>query len=115
LEFLKRSRDDWDVIVLDPPAFIKNRAAMKEGLKGYIDLNRRALARLKPGGTLVTCSCSHHISPSDFEDLLFTASLQSGKRVRLLNSRGQGPDHPVLLAMPETRYLKVLVAQALPW
>lgn len=115
LEFLKRSRDDWDVIVLDPPAFIKNRAAMKEGLKGYIDLNRRALARLKPGGTLGTCSCSHHVSPSDFEGLLFTASLQSSKRVRLLNARGQGPDHPVLLAMPETRYLKVLVAQALPW
>lgn len=115
LEFLKRSRDDWDVIVLDPPAFIKNRAAMKEGLKGYIDLNRRALARLKPGGTLVTCSCSHHVSPSDFEGLLFTASLRSSKRVRLLNARGQGPDHPVLLAMPETRYLKVLVAQALPW
>lgn len=113
LDFLKKTRDRWDVVVLDPPAFIKTRSAMAEGRKGYIDLNRRALTRLNPGGLLVTCSCSHHLAPADFEEILLTASRQSGKSLRILNERSQGPDHPVLLSMPETRYLKVIVAQAL--
>lgn len=113
LDFLKKTHDRWDVVVLDPPAFIKTRSSMDEGRKGYIDLNRRALTKLNPGGLLVTCSCSHHLSPPDFEEILLTASRQSGKPLRILNVRSQGPDHPVLLSMPETRYLKVIVAQAL--
>lgn len=113
LEFLKRSRDTWDVVILDPPAFIKTRAGFKEGQKGYIDINRRALRKLKPGGVIISCSCSHHLSGQDFEDMLLSASRQSGRDLRILDVRGQGPDHPVLLAMPETRYLKVIAAQAL--
>ncbi|MBI5571477.1 MAG: class I SAM-dependent rRNA methyltransferase [Desulfomonile tiedjei] len=111
LDFLKKTSQTWDVIVLDPPAFIKSRSLVKEGLKGYIDINRRALGKLQSGGILVTCSCSHHLDPPGFESALLSASRQSGRELRLLDARGQAPDHPVLLAMPETRYLKVMVAQ----
>ena len=111
IDFLKKAQRTWDVIILDPPTFIKSRSQIKEGLKGYIDLNRRALGKLRPGGILVTCSCSHHMDRITFEDMLLTASRQSGRELRILDTRGQGPDHPVLLSMPETRYLKVVVAQ----
>ncbi len=111
LEFLKRSHETWDVVILDPPAFIKSRSQIKEGQKGYIDFNRRALTKLNPGGILVTCSCSHHLDAQTFEETLAIAARQSGKELRILDIRGQGPDHPFLLSMPETRYLKVIVAQ----
>jgi 23S rRNA (cytosine1962-C5)-methyltransferase len=111
VDFLKKCRDNWDLIVLDPPAFIKSRATVREGRKGYIDINRRALGRLRSGGILITCSCSHHLRAEEFEQLLATASRQSGRELRILDFRGQAPDHPVLLSMPETRYLKVIVAQ----
>lgn len=113
LDFLKKTHDRWDVVILDPPAYIKSRSQAKEGLKGYIDLNRRALGKVNPGGILVTCSCSHHLDGQGFEEVLQSASKQSGKDLRILDVRGQGPDHPVLLSMPETRYLKVIVAQLL--
>ena len=112
IDFLKKAPRTWDMIILDPPAFIKSRSQIKEGLKGYIDLNRRALGKLRSGGILVTCSCSHHMDRITFEDMLLTASRQSGRELRILDARGQGPDHPVLLSMPETRYLMVIVAQA---
>ncbi|MBM4328804.1 MAG: class I SAM-dependent rRNA methyltransferase [Deltaproteobacteria bacterium] len=112
VDFLKKTRESWDLVVVDPPAFIKTRAQLREGRKGYIDVNRRALRRLRPGGILVTCSCSHHVDLSLFEEILISASRQSGRRLRILDVRGQGPDHPVLPDMPETRYLKVFVAQA---
>lgn len=111
VDFLRKSRDTWDVIVLDPPAFIKSRSRMKEGEKGYVDVNRRALGRLKTDGILITCSCSHHLDLNSFEEVIATAARQAGKDLRILDFRGQGPDHPVLMAMPETRYLKVIVAQ----
>lgn len=113
INFLKKTSESWDVVILDPPAFIKGRAAVKEGEKGYIDVNRRALVKLKRGGILVTCSCSHHLTQASFEEVLLSASRQSGKELRIFDIRGQGPDHPALLSMPETRYLKVIVAQAL--
>lgn len=113
VDFLKKTRESWDVVILDPPAFIKSRSAVKEGQGGYIDVNRRALVKLNPGGILVTCSCSHHLDQASFEDILLSASRQSGKELRILDVRGQSPDHPALLSMPETRYLKVIVAQAL--
>lgn len=113
IDFLKKTHENWDVVVVDPPAFIKSRAAVKEGQKGYIDVNRRALNKLNRGGILVTCSCSHHLHLTDFEEILLSASRQSGKELRILDIRGQSPDHPALLSMPETRYLKVIVAQAL--
>lgn len=112
VEFLKKNTVHWDAVVLDPPAFIKSRSLLKEGIKGYIDVNRRAMGRLRSGGILITCSCSHHLSNEDFESLLHSAARQAGKELRILDTRGQGPDHPILLSMPETRYLKVIVAQA---
>jgi 23S rRNA (cytosine1962-C5)-methyltransferase len=111
VDFLKKTEQRWDVVILDPPAFIKSRSVIKEGLKGYIDVNRRALGKLSSGGILVTCSCSQHLDSAGFEEMLLIASRQAGRQLRILETRGQGPDHPVLLAMPETRYLKVVVAQ----
>ena len=111
IDFLKKTNDRWDVVIVDPPAFIKTRNQVKEGMKGYIDLNRRALNKIKSGGILVTCSCSHHLDSQSFQEVLRSAAKQSGKELRILDVRGQGPDHPVLLSMPETRYLKVIVAQ----
>jgi 23S rRNA (cytosine1962-C5)-methyltransferase len=111
LEFLKRRHETWDVVILDPPAFIKSRSQIKAGQKGYIDINRRALTKLNPEGILVTCSCSHHLDAQAFEETVAIAARQSGKELRILDTRGQGPDHPFLLSMPETRYLKVIVAQ----
>jgi 23S rRNA (cytosine1962-C5)-methyltransferase len=111
LDFLKKARNLWDFVVVDPPAFVKSRSRLKDGLKGYIDVNRRALTKMESGGILITCSCSHHLDLQTFEQAIFSASRQSGRELKLLDSRGQGPDHPVLISMPETRYLKVLVAQ----
>lgn len=111
LDFLKKTHEAWDVIVLDPPAFIKSRAQIKDGRRGYIDLNRRAFGKLQPEGVLITCSCSHHIDQAEFEEILVTASVQSGRRVAVVDVRSQGPDHPVLLAMSETRYLKVVACR----
>ncbi len=110
IDFLKKIKDSWDVVIIDPPAFIKNKAQFKEGWKAYIDVNRRAMGRLRPGGVLVSCSCSHHMDQASFEEALLAAARQNGREIRILEVRGQGPDHPVLLSMPETRYLKVVAA-----
>ncbi|ABK17550.1 class I SAM-dependent rRNA methyltransferase [Syntrophobacter fumaroxidans] len=107
LQYLRTLRKgDFDVIVLDPPAFAKTKSALPEAQKGYTDLNRRALLALAPGGLLVTCSCSYHMSEELFARALLQAARAGGRQLRLMESRGQAPDHPVLLAMPETRYLK---------
>lgn len=111
INFLKKSRDLWDVVVLDPPAFVKSKAQIKEGLKGYTDLGRRAFLRLKPGGTVITCSCSHHVSGHDFEEVTRTAAAAAGRDLLVLERSGQGPDHPMLISMPETSYLKVITAR----
>jgi 23S rRNA (cytosine1962-C5)-methyltransferase len=112
-EYLKRlPKASLDVIVLDPPAFAKTRSSLSEARKGYTDINRRALLALKPGGILITSSCSYHMSEELFHEALVSAGQASGRRLRLLSARGQSLDHPVLLAMPETRYLKCLVLEA---
>lgn len=111
--FLKNlGRRTFDVVVLDPPAFAKTRSAADQAMKGYIDANRRALLALSPGGILVSCSCSYHMSEEDLKAAILRAAQASGKTLRLLESRGQALDHPALLAMPETRYLKCLILQA---
>lgn len=102
----------FDVVVLDPPAFAKTRSATDQAMKGYIDANRRALLALSPGGVLVSCSCSYHMSEEDLKAAILSAAQASGKSLRLLESRGQALDHPALLAMPETSYLKCLILQA---
>jgi 23S rRNA (cytosine1962-C5)-methyltransferase len=106
-EYLKRApRAGFDVVILDPPAFAKTKSATKEAQRGYTDINRRALLALKPGGLLVTCSCSYHVGEDLFRDILISAGQASGRKLRLLQIGGQALDHPALLAMPETRYLK---------
>jgi 23S rRNA (cytosine1962-C5)-methyltransferase len=103
--------EKFDVIVLDPPAFAKTKRAVEGALRGYKELNLRALKMLRPGGLLVTCSCSHHVSWSDLEGSVASAAVDAGRRVRLLERRGAALDHPVVLNLPETEYLKCLVLE----
>lgn len=102
----------YDTIVLDPPAFAKSKRAVEGALRGYKELNLRALKMLRPGGVLVTCSCSHHISGADFQATVAAAAADAGRRVRLIEWRGAAPDHPVVLTIPETEYLKCLICVA---
>jgi len=105
--FLKHlKKGTFDLIVLDPPAFAKTKRAVPQAIKGYTDLNRRAMLALEPGGILVSCSCSYHLDEKMFQEVLLKAAQASGRQLRLLEARSQALDHPVLLAMPETRYLK---------
>lgn len=111
-EVLKED-DRYDVIVLDPPALAKSRHHTGVALGLYQALNRDAMRALGPGGFLITCSCSHFIAPADFLEALKRAAGAARRSVRLLEVRGAAPDHPVLLSMPETAYLKCVVAQVL--
>jgi 23S rRNA (cytosine1962-C5)-methyltransferase len=101
----------WDLVVLDPPAFAKNKEALAGARRGYKEINLRALQILRPGGILVTASCSYHLSEAALEELVLEAARDAGREVQLLERRGAGRDHPVLLGVPETRYLKCLVAR----
>jgi 23S rRNA (cytosine1962-C5)-methyltransferase len=103
---------EYDTIVLDPPAFAKSRRAIEGALRGYKELNLRALKMLRPGGVLVTCSCSHHISAADFTATVAAAAGDAGRRLRLIEHRGAAPDHPVILTIPETEYLKCIICVA---
>jgi 23S rRNA (cytosine1962-C5)-methyltransferase len=99
----------YDTIVLDPPAFAKSRQNLDTAMRGYKELNLRALKMLRPGGTLVTCSCSYHVSGASFLEMVAEAARDAHRSVRILESRAQAKDHPVLLGVPETGYLKCLV------
>jgi 23S rRNA (cytosine1962-C5)-methyltransferase len=101
----------YDTIVVDPPAFAKSRRAAEGALRGYKELNLRALKMLNAGGTLVTCSCSHHISLEDFTGIVASAAIDAGRRVRLVETRGAAEDHPAILTIPETTYLKCLICK----
>ncbi len=101
----------FDCIVLDPPAFAKSRRAVDGALRGYKEMNLRALRMLRAGGVLVTCSCSHHISLQDFTNVVAEAAADTGRHVRLLETRAAAPDHPEVLTLAETRYLKCLILQ----
>jgi 23S rRNA (cytosine1962-C5)-methyltransferase len=105
------SGETFDAIVLDPPAFAKTRKAVEGALRGYKELNLRALKMMRPGGLLVTCSCSHHVGWTELEASVASAAADAGRRVRLLERRGAAPDHPVILNLPETEYLKCLVLE----
>jgi 23S rRNA (cytosine1962-C5)-methyltransferase len=100
----------YDTIVLDPPAFAKSKRDLDAAMRGYKELNLRALKMLRPGGILVTCSCSYHVGQSDFLDMLSAAALDAHRTLRLIEVRGQSKDHPVLLNVPETSYLKCVIA-----
>jgi len=103
--------EEFDTIVLDPPAFAKSKRAVESALRGYKEMNLRAFKMLRPGGTLVTCSCSHHVSLADFQGTVAAAAGDAGKRVRLLETRGAAFDHPTILTIPETQYLKCLICR----
>lgn len=105
-QFARRS---FDTIVLDPPAFAKSRTKRDDAARGYKDINLRALRLLKPGGTLVTCSCSHHVSAQSLAEIVREAATELGRSLRLLESRSQASCHPVLVGVPETEYLKCFV------
>jgi 23S rRNA (cytosine1962-C5)-methyltransferase len=109
LRALEKQRERFGVIVLDPPAFVKSRAKVREALKGYKEINLRAMRLLEPGGVLVTCSCSHHIDEALFREMLIDAAWSAGRRARILETRSQARDHPVLLAARETQYLKCVM------
>ncbi|MGA2807380.1 MAG: class I SAM-dependent methyltransferase [Terracidiphilus sp.] len=103
--------EKFDTIVLDPPAFAKSQRAVESALRGYKELNLRALKMMQSGGLLVTCSCSHHVGWTDLEASVSSAAIDAHRRVRLLERRGAALDHPVVLNLPETEYLKCLVLQ----
>ena len=101
----------YHTIVLDPPAFARSRKTLETALRGYKELNLRALKMLRPGGVLVTCSCSYHVSEADFLQVVAAAALDARRTLRLIERRGQARDHPVLVGVPETAYLKCLILE----
>ena len=100
----------FGTVVLDPPAFAKTKRALPTALRGYKELNLRALKMIEPGGILITCSCSHHVSQDEFLNMLAEAARDAHRRIRLLEVRGQSQDHPVVAGIPETAYLKCMIA-----
>jgi 23S rRNA (cytosine1962-C5)-methyltransferase len=105
------SGERYDTIVLDPPAFAKSKRAAEGAMRGYKELNLRAMKMLAPGGTLVTCSCSHHVGLAEFTEVVAAAASDAGRRVQVLEIRGAAPDHPAVLTLPETSYLKCLICR----
>ncbi len=113
LREMESGGERFDVIVLDPPAFAKNRASLKSALRGYKEINLRAFKLLNPGGVLVTCTCSYHVSEELFLEILQGAAIDAHKRVHIVEKRMQATDHPVLIGMPETYYLKCVILKVL--
>jgi 23S rRNA (cytosine1962-C5)-methyltransferase len=109
LRGMDRTGERFDTIVLDPPAFAKNKAAVVNARAGYKEINLRALKLLNPGGTLVTCSCSYNINEAAFAEIVYDASVDAQAHVTVVEKRMQGRDHPVLLGVPETYYLKCFI------
>lgn len=103
----------FDVVVLDPPAFAKSRRDLERAGAAYKEINLRALKLLSSGGVLITCSCSHHLAEASFLEIVASASLDAGRQLRILERRTQARDHPILLTVPETQYLKCLILQVL--
>lgn len=110
-EFLSGIDRRYSMVILDPPAFAKSRKALSDAARGYKEINLRALRLLDPGGVLVTCSCSHHLSEGELLQIVAEAALETGKTLRVLERRTQAADHPILLTVPETLYLKCLLVE----
>ena len=100
-------------MILDPPAFAKSKSAVEKARRGYKEINLRALKLLRPGGCLITCSCSYHVHEGDLEGILAAAAADAGATVSVVEKRRQARDHPVLLGVPETYYLKCFVLRKL--
>jgi 23S rRNA (cytosine1962-C5)-methyltransferase len=101
----------YDLVVLDPPKLARTRGGLERALKAYVRLNRLGIECLQPGGILITCSCSGHVSREDFEQVIARASLEANRAVQILEERGQAPDHPVSVHCLETAYLKCFVCR----
>jgi 23S rRNA (cytosine1962-C5)-methyltransferase len=115
-DFLKtadQEKQRFDTIVLDPPPFARQKSNLESALRAYKELNLRALKMLSPGGCLITCSCSHHVSEADLLEVIASAALDAHRTVMVVERRTQARDHPILLTVPETHYLKCLVLRAL--
>jgi 23S rRNA (cytosine1962-C5)-methyltransferase len=112
-DFLDAGGEAYDLIILDPPPFVKRKGDLRSGIAGYTRLNAAALDRLAPGGRLLTFSCSHHVALPDFTDAVRRAARGTDRRLRLASMLDQGPDHPHLLKVPESGYLKGLVVEAM--
>jgi 23S rRNA (cytosine1962-C5)-methyltransferase len=112
-EFLSGTDRRYSMVVLDPPAFAKSRRAVEGAARGYKEINLRALRLLDSGGVLVTCSCSHHVSEAALYQVIAEAALDAGKTLRVLERRTQASDHPILLTVPETLYLKCLIVEVM--
>jgi 23S rRNA (cytosine1962-C5)-methyltransferase len=112
-DFLAGVGKKYSTIILDPPAFAKSRHSLDDAARGYKDINLRALRLLEPGGILVTCSCSHHFSEAALLETVASAALDAGKTLRVVERRTQAGDHPILLTVPETLYLKCLILEVL--
>jgi 23S rRNA (cytosine1962-C5)-methyltransferase len=113
LRGLERLKERFDTIVLDPPAFAKSKAAVQKAAAGYKEINLRALKLLNPGGILVTCSCSYHVNEAMFAEIIYDAAIDAQTHVTVVEKRMQGRDHPVLLGVPETYYLKCFILRKL--
>lgn len=113
LRALTEAKEQFDLVILDPPAFTKTRSAVESALRGYKEINLRGLRLVKPGGFLVTCSCSQHVHSDMFIDMFNQAARDARRKVRMVEFRTQGHDHPILPAAPETQYLKCIIAQVL--
>jgi 23S rRNA (cytosine1962-C5)-methyltransferase len=113
LRLFERAGERFDTIVLDPPAFAKTKSAVAKAMAGYKEINLRALRLLNPGGILVTCSCSYHISEATFGEIIYAAAADVRATVSVVEKRMQSRDHPVLLGVPETYYLKCFVLRRL--
>ncbi|MDX6577701.1 MAG: rRNA (cytosine1962-C5)-methyltransferase [Blastocatellia bacterium] len=113
LREMEAGGERFDTIILDPPAFAKNRATVKSAARGYKEINLRALKLLNPGGILITCSCSYHMSENLFFDLIAEAAVDARRRVQIVERRSQSSDHPILLGVPETHYLKCVIARVI--
>jgi 23S rRNA (cytosine1962-C5)-methyltransferase len=112
LKAADQERQRFDTIVLDPPAFARQKSSLESALRGYKELNLRALKILNPGGYLITCSCSYHVSEADLLAVIADAALDAHRTVAVVERRTQSRDHPILLTIPETHYLKCLILRA---
>ncbi len=106
-------KENYDLVILDPPAFTKSKQALEGAIRGYKEINLRGLRLLQPGGIFVTCSCSHHLHPELFWDIINMAAMDAKRRIRMIERRTQGLDHPILVGVPETEYLKYFIFEVM--
>ena len=109
VRFIVGQKLDYDVVILDPPAFAKQKSALDKAFKAYKDLNKATIEKMPAGSILVTCSCSYHVSEELFQNILFRASLEAGRKVRIIGRHAMAPDHPISIFHPESSYLKSLI------